>query len=412
MTSKVRQSISGRAWLIWIILALFFSYEFMLRTIYGSFQHQLQFNLGLSVVLFAILSSSAYQISYGIMQLPVGFIISRFGLKKSSFFAIVLCCSSIFLAAFAVSFEDALAYRIIMGIGSSFGFLCVLTAVYQWIPYKNFALFIGLTSFIGTLGPMAAGGPISMLSQQNVKYQSVFIVVGVLGLLIAVAILLFVNDRSSNLSQSLVFIEKKEPVIQSIKKIIYRKEMWLIALYSGLNYFALEYFSENSTRSFLGLFGYSESFIGYMITLSWLGYAIGCPLFGYISDTIKRRRFLMIIASLILCIGLVAILYATNYTMILILGFCLLGVGASGQSIGFAMIAEESQSQYISAGMGFNNTMCLLTVAIMGPIIGYILIVISGGSDVSHFTIADYRYSLFSIIVLAFIAFLISIFFY
>ncbi|WP_367608019.1 hypothetical protein [Legionella sp. W05-934-2] len=42
----------------------------------------------------------------------------------------------------------------------SFGFICLLISVYDWLPRKNAALFIGLSQFIGTMGPMLAAGPL------------------------------------------------------------------------------------------------------------------------------------------------------------------------------------------------------------------------------------------------------------
>lgn len=395
--------------LIWIILAMFFTYEFLLRTIIGTFEHQIQVGLGISLVLFAILSSSAYQLSYGLMQIPVGFIVSRFGLKKSAFVAMLFCAVSVILFAVALSFTDALIYRILMGIGSSFGFICLLVAVYEWMPRQHFALFIGLSQFLGTLGPMMAGGPLGAVSQAGVSYHKVFVIVGIIGLVIAALILLLVRNNDSPVENEVRFLEKKEPILKSLKKIFTMKEMWCIAIYSALVYFSIEYLAENSTPAFLHLSGYTAVFAGYMITLSWLGYAIGCPLLGFISDRIKRRKSVMIAASLFAVIGLFMIFYMTQFGFCVIAGFFLLGMGASGQSLGFAAIAEQSQKQYVAAGMGFNNAMIMTCVAIIGPMIGYILMLVSGGK--SHgFTLDDFHTAFAFILGIAVIGLLLAIF--
>ena len=59
---------------IWLTCAAFFMYEFLLRTILGTFEHQIISDLDLSILTFSILSSTAYQLTYGIMQIPVGII--------------------------------------------------------------------------------------------------------------------------------------------------------------------------------------------------------------------------------------------------------------------------------------------------------------------------------------------------
>lgn len=396
--------------LIWLVLAMFFTYEFLLRTIIGTFEHQIQVGLGISLVLFAVLSSSAYQLSYGLMQIPVGFIVSRFGLKKSAFVAMLFCAISVMLFAVAVSFTDALIYRVLMGIGSSFGFICLLVAVYEWMPRQHFALFIGLSQFLGTLGPMMAGGPLGAVSQAGVSYHKVFIIVGMIGLIIAGLILFLVRNNNAPVKNEVRFLEKKEPIFTSLKKIFTMKEMWFIALYSALVYFGIEYLAENSTPAFLKLSGYTAVFAGYMITLSWLGYAIGCPLLGFISDRIKRRKSVMIAASVFAVVGLFMIFYMTHSAILVILGFFFLGIGASGQSLGFAAIAEQSQKQYVAAGMGFNNAMIMTCVAIIGPLVGYILTLVSRGKA-EGFTLGEFHLAFAFILGIAVIGLLLAIFF-
>jgi MFS family permease len=127
---------------IWLICAVFFMYEFLLRTILGTFEHPIMYDLNLNLVTFSILSSTAYQLIYGVMQVPVGIIAYRFGLKKSLFFAVVICAVAVIGFGSAHIFDTAFLFRLLMGLGSSFGFLCLLIAVYEWMPRKNIAFFI------------------------------------------------------------------------------------------------------------------------------------------------------------------------------------------------------------------------------------------------------------------------------
>lgn len=80
MTSTNQITIRGL--IVWLICALFFLYEFLLRTILGTFQPSLMSQMHLTPVTFALLSSTVYNLMYGSMQIPVGFITERFGLKK------------------------------------------------------------------------------------------------------------------------------------------------------------------------------------------------------------------------------------------------------------------------------------------------------------------------------------------
>ncbi|NCI24335.1 MFS transporter [Francisella tularensis subsp. holarctica] len=126
-------------------------YEFLLRTILGTFEHQIIADLDLSILTFSILSSTAYQLTYGVMQIPVGIITDKLGLKKALTLAILVCALGVGLFGLCNSFVAALIYRIMIGFGASFGFLCLLIAVYEWLPNRHIGLFIGLSQFIGVL---------------------------------------------------------------------------------------------------------------------------------------------------------------------------------------------------------------------------------------------------------------------
>ena len=55
------------------------------------------------------------------------------------------------------------------------------------------------------------------------------------------------------------------------------------------------------------------------------------------------------------------------------LAFICLGIGASGQSIGFTIIAEQSKSSFRTAALGVNNFLIMLSVGIGSPIVSGIL---------------------------------------
>ena len=82
-----KSPISALGLLIWGLAAFFFLYEFFLRTFIGSVAHQVIHDLRLNAETFAILGS-AYYIAYGVMQVPVGILVDKFGVKLIMTFAI------------------------------------------------------------------------------------------------------------------------------------------------------------------------------------------------------------------------------------------------------------------------------------------------------------------------------------
>ncbi len=359
--------------MVWLVCAIFFTYEFLLRTVLGTFQHPIMYDLNLTPFTFAILSTTAYMVIYGAMQMPVGLITDRFGLKKSLTLATIICSISAIAFAMTYQLKSAVVARMLMGLGSSFGFVCLLVAVYDWMPKKHYGLFIGLSQFIGTMGPMVAAGPLnSMALDGSIDWRSVFLGLGGFGCFLTILIIVVVKNSQENIGQFRV-LTRPTSIKLNIYSILKQKQIWVIAFYSALVYFTLEYLSENEGKIFLELNGYSSGFSSYMITVGWLGYAIGCPLLGFISDFLRRRKIIMVSAALCCLLSIIAIVLFPVTKTILTISFFTLGLGAAGQSVGFAIMAEQCSKFYLAAGLGFNNCIIALLSSINAPVVGWLL---------------------------------------
>ncbi|USQ15394.1 MFS transporter (plasmid) [Legionella lytica] len=390
---------------IWLICALFFLYEFFLRTVLGIFQVPLMNELNLSAVQFAMISSTAYQVIYGLMQIPVGIIADRFQLKRTLLCATLICTLATLGFAFSSGYTSALFYRFLMGLGSSFGFVCLLLAVYDWLPRKNIAFFIGLSQFIGTIGPMLAAGPLnSLLAGHSHNWRSLFLILAGIGAGLACLVLYFVEQNRGR--EGDFFILSRPSTLRSnVQLLLRQKQVWYIGFYSALVYFTLEYLSENEGISFLVHKGYSHIFSAYLISISWLGYAIGCPFLGYLSDKAQQRKPIMVFSISCVLLSFSAILYLPLSQTALIGCFLMLGLGASGQSIGFAIISEYCQARYLTIGLAFNNSLIMFYSASSAPFIGYLL---ESKSDYVN-PIVHYQKCFSVLIVLVSLGFLLSL---
>lgn len=399
--------LQAKGFLVWGICALFFLYEFLLRTVIGTYQHPLMSDLGLTSFQFSILSTTIFLLVYGSMQIPVGLIVDNIGLKKSLLIGCVCCTISSIGFAHADSYAVALSYRMLMGFGASFGFICMLISVHDWMPHKYSAIFIGLSQFIGTLGPMIAAGPLESLSETTgVSWRLIFTLLGLMGFVIIVLIFFFAENNNQKAGNFLI-LYKSEKLSTSILRLFTRIQPWYIAILSTCLYFTIEYLSENEGRSFLALKGISPNHAGYMITTAWIGYAIGCPLFGFLSDMLERRKVVLNFCSILALLSITTLLYSPNKVHMQI-AFFMLGLSASGQSVGFATVAEQFKKQFVAVGFGLNNAMIMIISAINAPVIGYLLDYTRNGAPVS----LDNYLSVFNILIfIAALAIIMSIFF-
>ncbi|HVT62004.1 MAG TPA: MFS transporter [Legionellaceae bacterium] len=380
--------VSLKGCLAWSICALFYMYEFLLRTALGIFQPNIMLDLHLNVVQFSLLSATSYQLIYGVMQICVGIIVERFRVKWSLCAAIVLCGIACLGLATTHEFYTALFYRTIMGLGSSFGFICLLVITYDWMPQKRIAVFIGIAQFIGTLGPMFAAGPLHELSIYFNSWREVFCFLAIFSVIFALLTIFFVN-KNPNYYRKFVILARPIPLYKKILQIIQQKQTWLIAIFSGSVYFSIEYLSANEGITFLMLKGATSKISTYMLTIAWLGFALGCPFIGYLSDKYQRRRPFIIFCAFTSFFALLAIIYLPFQPILTGIYFFILGLGASGSNIGFAIAAEHSNAHNLPLILGFNNLIVVFFSILCAPLIGTTVFHVA----IQHpITLIDYQY--------------------
>lgn len=396
-----------KAFTVWSVCVLFFLYEFFLRTVIGTYQHPIMQDLQLTSFQFSLLSTTIFMLVYGLMQIPAGLIVDNIGLKKSIMLGCIFCTISSIGFAYSHSYSTALIYRMLTGFGASFGFICLLIAVHDWMPHKYNAIFIGISQFIGTLGPVLATGPLESLTDElQIDWRYIFWVLGLVGLVLTLLAFFFVENNRQKAGSYLV-LHKPEKVVISLRRLFLRLQPWYIAFLSASLYFSVEYLSENEGRAFLALKGISVCDAGYMLTTAWVGYALGCPLLGFLSDIFERRKIILSICSFFALISTLMILYL-NSKLPLQIAFFLLGVSASGQSIGFATIGEQFKKQFIAVGFGLNNAVITTISAINAPAIGLFLDKASGGGVVS---LQNYLFVFNIFILMAILTIVLSVFF-
>ncbi len=395
-----------RGLLVWFICALFFVYEFMLRTILGTFQHPIMYDLKLSAIEFSLLSSTIYLLIYGLMQIPVGLVVDRIGLKKSVFFGCILCALSCFGFYFVDSYIMAACLRFITGFGSAFGFICLLVSVYEWLPSTKRAFLIGVSLFIGTMGPMIAAGPVETLAHSgSVNWRDTFLYLGVAGLVLSIFIILFVTNNSETTGKHAI-LKRPEPALKTIKHLFSRSQPILIAIFSALTYFTLEYLSENEGKIFLMAKGFGAVDASFMLTIAWLGYAIGCPVIGWYSDVTQKRKPSLIFLSVAVTFSLVGIVFGDGKIMHWI-AFFMFGFGAAGSSISFAVMSEQFKKPYLAASLSLNNSGNTVFAAINAPAMGYIIGSLNTSSTV---TLETYQIAFSGLIFVVSISMIISVF--
>lgn len=375
---------------VWLLGALFFLYEFFLRTFVGSLAHQIIPDLNLNAETFSIISS-AYYVAYALMQIPVGVLADKFGVKKIMVFAVLACALATLLFAHTANFTQAVVARFLMGLGSSFAFICLLVIAITWFPRKYFGFFSGTSQFVGTMGPLLAGGPlIAFMQHYHESWRVALSSVAVAGVILAVLVFLFVKNKPRDKDQPLIMLSIETPFKSRLLRLARNKQAWCIALFSCTCYASIALLAAVWGTEYLETKGLSQLAAANMISVAWLGYAIACPLVGALSDMFKRRKPFLIGSA---CIGLVStanIVYLPQTSLwVYAVLFFGLGVAAAGQNLGFATISEHVDLETRATALGLNNAAITLLGAAVPPLVSY-FIFLSAGQNSAHLVSSNF----------------------
>lgn len=359
------------SWFMFFISTLFFFYEFILRVSPGIMAEQLRNSFHINAQALGLMGSIFFQ-AYAWMQIPVGIIFDRFSTKKILALSCFLCAIGTIFFAGTNSFWLAVVGRCIIGIGAAFGFVGSLKVAEQWLPIKYFSFVSGFLFTFGFLGAVISNNLLSFL----LKFQSwstSLLYLGVLGILLSIFIYFTIFD-SPTLSQKQNQLSLAD-LIHGLKNIIRNRFIWINGMIGFLMYFPTSAFAELWGKSYLEtVLNFPSEQAVFATTLVFIGWAVGGPLMGWLSDWLNNRKSILCLGSFgaALCISLVLFLPYFNYYSICILLF-VFGVLSGAQILNFVYAMEISPKEFSATAIATTNMIVVFGGAFSQPIVGYFL---------------------------------------
>jgi MFS family permease len=364
-------TIASRAWLVWGLGALSFSYAFFQRVAPSVMLVDLMRDFAVGAAVLGNLSA-IYLYAYAGLQMPIGLALDRWGPRRMLTGAMAV--ASVGAALFAAAQGVGLAYlgRLLIGIGCAVGFVGTLKLATHWFPPNRFAFVSGLTMMVAMLGAVAGQAPLAAAIEAIGWRASMYGSAGFAALL-AAATWLIVRDRPPGGGAA------RQPGPMSLRGALARvmagRRNWILALYGGA-----------MTAPFLaygGLWGVIHQMRLYDLervaaagsnSLMLVGWAVGAPGGGWISDRLGRRRLPMTAAAALSLAGWLALLYTPGLPLLadrILLFF--IGAVSGAMVICIAAARERSPAAVSGAVTGFINTAMVGSGALMLPAIGLLL---------------------------------------
>lgn len=382
--------------LVCAMAGIFYCYEFVLRIIPGALQTELMAAFGhISAGQFGQLSA-LYYFAYSPMQWPVGLLMDRYGPRRVLTFA-CLCCA---LGSWMFAQTDVLWLagmgRFLVGFGSSFAFVGVLFLGHHWLPRKYFSLLVGLVTTFAMFSVMYGVVKITDLAGEVGLYsiQSFLIILGVV---LATLILLIVRDAPER--DAAVHAQPFNLFLKEVWQVIVCREVWIVGLIGACMYTALSVFGELWGKVYLEqAYHLTKNEAAKAISAVFLGWAIGAPLVGYISDHTGQRIFPLLLSTILAFLSICIVLYVPglSWWMIGLALFCY-GIFTSTEILVFVMGKEATEARLSGTVFATVNMIVMLGGVILQPSVGYILdwCASSAGGDANYiYTVADYRLAL------------------
>jgi MFS family permease len=379
----------------WFTGASFFFYAWVMRVAPSVMVEELMRDFAVGAAVLGNLSA-AYFYGYAGMQIPVGLLLDRFGPRRLITVSALVCAGGCVLFATGGSLAAVTAGRFLIGASAAFSLVGAMAVAGQWFPPNRFAILSGGAMAMGMAGGVFGQAPLR-LAVEATDWRTTNLWLAAGGVALALAAVTTVRDRwrgAGGLGSAL----------SGLGVVTRMPQTWLIAMV-GLG-------TSAPLLGFAGLWGvpFLEAAYGLprthaatLTSMLFVGWGVGAPLFGWLSDRIGLRKPPLIVGLALELVALAVLIYVPDLPLVVLGGLCfLVGFLGSVQILCFALARENHQATLSGTAIGLVNAMVTGAGALFQPLIGFLLDLAWSGSSTLGARVydsANYRAAFLSLIV-------------
>jgi sugar phosphate permease len=178
---------------VFLPFALGYFLSYLYRVVNAVIAPDLVAEIGLDAAQLGLLTS-AYFLTFGIFQLPLGMLLDRFGSRRTEAALLLVAALGALVFATADSASGLTLGRALIGLGVSACLMGAFKAFVLWFPKERLPLVNGLQMASGGLGALTGTAPVQA-ALQITTWRGVFIVLAILTALVALTIFFVVPER-------------------------------------------------------------------------------------------------------------------------------------------------------------------------------------------------------------------------
>lgn len=324
------------AWCMWMTASIFYAYQNILRVMPNIMLNDIMQQFNIDAAIFGQMSG-VYYIGYAMAHLPIGLMLDRHGPKNVLPLCIIMTTLGLMPILFAEHWAYAITGRALIGIGSSAAILGTFKIIRMAFEEKDFSKMLGFAVFVGLLGSVYGGGPISQMCAA-MGYQAVVKIVAVAGLVLAAITYIIIPNIDGH---------EQNTVISDIKNVFTNYRVLLVCLSAGMMVGPMEGFADVWGAAFLKqIYGFDITGASYTTSMIFMGMCAGSLLIPFLADATHKHLGIMIVCGIIMMLCFAALLVGLLNTSSMIISFFVVGICCAYQ-----IVAVYKASTYVSEHM-------------------------------------------------------------
>lgn len=349
----------------WAFGLIFYFLDYVIRSAPAVMIPQLVNNFN-TTELKLISMVGTYYYTYSTCSLIAGIALDKFGGKKSLFVGTLILGLGCLL--FLISTQTfGIAGRLLQGAGCAFAFPGCVYLASKGFSSKSLATAIGVTQCIGMLGGTAGQFVVGPWVEKGINIDTFWLWSGVVTIITAFCLFFVIpNEKKSEVSTE---NESKNIGYLDPYKIVFKNpQSWLCGIISGLLFAPTTIFAMTWAVSFFqkdkGFIFHDAAITSAMVAFGWV---FGCPLLGFITDKIGRRKPVLVGGAVVMILSLLQLIYLPDLYPAKISMF-IFGIGSGAAMIPYSVIKEANPDYVKGSATGAINFITFGVTTLLSPV--------------------------------------------
>jgi len=306
-----------------------------------------------------------YYYTYSTCSLIAGIALDRFGAKYSLFAGALILGIGCLLFMISSQFSGVVG-RLFQGAGCAFAFPGCVYLASKGFSAKSLATAIGFTQCLGMLGGSAGQFVVGPLIEEGMNINTFWLSTGIFTIIVAFG--LWFITPSNITDKNIESTQKKQSLLNPYKIVFSNPQSWFCGIISGLLFapttifamtWAVDFFQKDRAFDF-----HTATISSAMVAFGWV---FGCPLLGYITDKINKRKPVLVFGAVFMIVALIQLLYFPNLLPAKYSMFSL-GVASGAAMIPYSIIKEANPDNVKGSATGAINFITFGVTTLLSPL--------------------------------------------